>query len=92
MQDLQGGSNVPVDAPVCADGHRHAPAFSHARPAPWRLLVPVLGQHQLLAAVMRGDEPSSLTFALPALVALGVTVLLLRWIAALLTTDDILYG
>ena len=32
-------------------------AFSHAQPAPWRLAVPVLGQHQLLAAVLRGDAP-----------------------------------
>jgi len=67
-------------------------AFSHGQPAPWRLLVPVLGQHQLLAAVLRGDELSDLTLALPALVALVATVLVLRRIAALLANDGILYG
>ncbi len=30
-------------------------AFSNARPAAWRLAVPVFAQHQLLAAALRGD-------------------------------------
>ena len=67
-------------------------AFSHAPPAPWHLAVPVLGQQLLLAAVLRGDVPGPLTLALPALVALVITALLLRRIAFLLSSDRILYG
>lgn len=67
-------------------------AFSHAQPAPWRLAVPVLGQHQLLAAVLRGDAPGVLTLAVPAAVALVITGLLLRRIASLLSSGRILYG
>jgi sodium transport system permease protein len=67
-------------------------AFSHARPAAWRLAVPVLGQQQLLAAVLRGEAPGLLALALPALVALVITALLLDRIARLLSSDRTLYG
>jgi hypothetical protein len=67
-------------------------AFSRAQPAPWRLAVPVLGQHQLLAAVLRGEAPGVVALAVPALVALVITALLLRRIGALLSSDRILYG
>ena len=67
-------------------------AFSQARPAPWRLAVPVLAQHQLLAAVLRGDAPGMPALALPAVVALAITALLLHRIGALLSSDRILYG
>jgi sodium transport system permease protein len=67
-------------------------AFSQAQPAPWRLALPVLGQHQLLAAVLRGDAPGLVALAVPGLVALVITGLLLRRIAALLSSDRTLYG
>ena len=41
-------------------------AFSHAEPAAWRLAVPVLGQHQILAAALRGDAQGGFSLAVPA--------------------------
>jgi sodium transport system permease protein len=67
-------------------------AFSQVQPAPWRLAVPVIGQHQLISAVIRGDTPSAYSLLMPALVATVVTTFLLRRIAALLSSDRILYG
>ncbi len=67
-------------------------AFSRAQPAAWRLAVPVLGQHQLLTAALRGEEVSGLALAVPAVIAAAVTAVLLRRIAVLLSSDRILYG
>jgi sodium transport system permease protein len=67
-------------------------AFSHSEPAAWRLAVPVLGQHQILAAALRGDAQGGFSLAVPGLVAAVITALLLRRIAVLLSSDRILYG
>ena len=67
-------------------------AFSRAEPAAWRLAVPVLGQHQILAAALRGDAQDGFSLAVPGLVAVVITALLLRRIAVLLSSDRILYG
>jgi sodium transport system permease protein len=67
-------------------------AFSRTPSAPWHLVVPVVAQHHVIAAVLRGETPGSLAIALPAAVAIAMTALLLRRIAALLSSDRILYG
>jgi sodium transport system permease protein len=67
-------------------------AFSRWEGASWQLGVPVLAQHQLLSAVLRGDAPGVLAFAAPALIALAVTALLLRRVAKLVSSPQILYG
>ena len=67
-------------------------AFSRAEPTAWRLAVPVLGQHQILAAALRGDTQDAFSLAVPGLVAVIITVLLLRRIAVLLSSDRILHG
>jgi sodium transport system permease protein len=67
-------------------------AFSRWEGASWQLGVPLLAQHQLLSAVLRGDAPGVLAFAAPALIALAVTALLLRRVAKLVSSPQILYG
>jgi len=66
-------------------------AFARAEPAAWRLVIPVFAQHQLIARALRGDDPGA-ALVLPAVVAIVLTIVLLRWTASLMTNDRILYG
>lgn len=67
-------------------------AFSRATPPAWHLLVPVLGQHQVLAALIRGEVPSPAAALTPALVAVVLSVLLVRRAAVFFTRERIIFG
>ena len=72
-------------------------AFSNARPAAWRLRVPVFGPASAPGGGAARRRARRLTFALPAVVALGVTALScggspLASLLHILTSDRILYG
>jgi sodium transport system permease protein len=67
-------------------------AFSPATASAWHLAVPVLGQHDLLSAVVRGEAPGAPGFLLPAAVAVAVAAALLRRTSTLLPSARILYG
>jgi len=66
--------------------------FSRAKPASWRLLVPILGQHQVLSSVLRGESIAPAAFVVPGLVAIVSTCALVRQHAALLTRETIVFG